>query len=70
MDAGAWTLPGITTIDRVEGGAAVGFAGLAGWRDRAAFAELAVGYSPSRPRAEGVWPAPVYLRVGSDWVGL
>ena len=70
VDVAVWTLPGLTTADVVTGGSALGLAGLAGWHDRAAFADIAVGYSPTLPRAEGVWPAPVYLLVGSRWVEL
>ncbi|HHO54062.1 MAG TPA: hypothetical protein ENK18_25130 [Deltaproteobacteria bacterium] len=66
-DLGGWTPPSVTTGERVLGTTALGLALIGGWSAAPWSAQLAVGYSPTLIRPDGIWPVPVYLLVGSSW---
>lgn len=68
VDAGRWTPPTTTLADEPGAPGGVGLGLGARWRsERAWFAEVVVAHSPTLPRADGVWPVPVWFAVGRDW---
>ena len=64
VDLGVWTLPSLTTADRVGPRPEVGIGLLANVQSGPWFADLSAGFAPTRDRPEGVWRVPVYLMVG------
>jgi hypothetical protein len=65
FDALVWTLPGDTTL-RTGLGAMTGVS----WRKEALFVDVTAGWAPTIDRPDGVWPVPVFARVGTDWMQM
>jgi len=58
----------VDTVAWTPGEGAVGLEGRLRWHDRALYAEVAVGFSPTISRPVGIWRVPVFLVVGTQWL--